>query len=82
MTYHIAFDDRLQQFKDEEWNPDSKSSKLIKAAQDINSAILKTDNGPQLWQKFNTPMYKSIIRGHEHIEKYVPMSINFIFVLN
>lgn len=71
MTYYVAFDKRLQQFKDEEWHCDSDSSKLIKAAQDINSAILKTDNGPQLWRYFDTPMYINIKRGHEHIEKYV-----------
>lgn len=78
VTHYIAFDDRLQQFKDEEWSPDSEASKLIKAAQDINSAILKTDNGPQLWRKFNTPMYNCIIKGHEHIEKYVFRSIFFL----
>lgn len=69
MTFYIAFDERLQQFKDDEWNSDSESSKLINAAQDINSAILKTDNGPQMWKIFDTPMYKNIKRGHEHIEK-------------
>ncbi|XP_060843094.1 cytochrome P450 302a1, mitochondrial-like isoform X1 [Rhopalosiphum padi] len=69
LTYYVAFDERLQWFKDEEWDSDSECSKLIKAANDINSAILKTDNGPQLWRKFDTPMYKSIKKGHEHIEK-------------
>lgn len=69
VTYFIAFDKRLQRFKDEEWNSDSECSKLIKAAHDINSAIMKTDNGPQLWRKFDTPMYKSIQKGHEQIER-------------
>jgi len=69
VTYYVAFDERLQQFIDEEWNPNSECSKLIKSAQDINSAILKTDNGPQLWRKFDTPMYTNIKKGHEHIEK-------------
>lgn len=69
VTYYVAFDKRLQQFQEEEWYSNSESSKLIKAANDINSAILKTDNGPQLWKKFNTPMYKKIKKGHEHIEK-------------
>lgn len=69
VTYYAAFDKRLQRFKDEEWHPDSDCSKLIQAAQDINGAIMKTDNGPQLWKKFDTPMYKNIKNGHEHIEK-------------
>lgn len=69
VTYYVAFDKRLQQFEDREWEANSECSKLIKAAQDINSAILKTDNGPQLWRKFDTPMYKNIKKGHEHIEK-------------
>lgn len=69
VTYYAAFDKRLQRFKDEEWYSDSDCSKLIQAAQDINSAIMKTDNGPQLWRKFDTPMYKNIKNGHEHIER-------------
>ncbi|XP_050433466.1 cytochrome P450 302a1, mitochondrial-like [Adelges cooleyi] len=69
LTYFIAFDERLQRFEDEEWESDSDSSNLIEAAQKINNAILKTDNGPQLWKKFDTPMYKNIKKGHEHIEK-------------
>ncbi|XP_025209121.1 cytochrome P450 302a1, mitochondrial-like isoform X2 [Melanaphis sacchari] len=76
LTYYVAFDERLQWFKDAEWDSDSECSKLIKAAHDINSAILKTDNGPQLWRKFNTPMYKSIIKGHEHIEKIALKVVN------
>ncbi|XP_022181134.1 cytochrome P450 302a1, mitochondrial-like isoform X1 [Myzus persicae] len=76
LTYYVTFDERLQRFKDEEWNSDSECSKLIKAAHDINSAILKTDNGPQLWRKFDTPMYKSIQKGHEHIEKIALKVVN------
>lgn len=69
VTYYAAFDERLQRFEDKEWNCDSECSKMIKAAQDINNAILKTDNGPQLWKKFETPMYKNIKMGHKHIER-------------
>ncbi|VVC39583.1 Cytochrome P450, E-class, group I,Cytochrome P450,Cytochrome P450, conserved site [Cinara cedri] len=76
LTYYAAFDKRLQRFKDEEWHCNSECSRLIRAAQDINSAILKTDNGPQLWRRFDTPMYRNIKKGHEHIEKIAIKAIN------
>ena len=64
-----AFDIRFNSFTDEEIQPDSKSAKLIDSAFVSNSTILKTDNGPQLWRKFETPAYRRFKKAQEFMER-------------
>nr|CAD7570881.1 unnamed protein product [Timema californicum] len=62
----VAFDVRLDSF-----NQNSElSSRLIDAALSINSSILRTDNGLQLWKWFDTPLYRKLKRSHLVLEQY------------
>ncbi|EFA04695.1 cytochrome P450 302a1, mitochondrial [Tribolium castaneum] len=63
-----AFDIRFQSFHDDELDPCSKSTKLLESAFVTNSTILKTDNGPQLWRKFETPAYRRLRKAQELME--------------
>ncbi|XP_044726569.1 cytochrome P450 302a1, mitochondrial-like [Chrysoperla carnea] len=60
LTCLVVFDERLNGFTKTELKENSTSSKLLQAAFDTNSSILGTDNGPQLWKYFDTPLYKTI----------------------
>nr|CAD7201492.1 unnamed protein product [Timema douglasi] len=61
----VAFDVRLDSF-----NQNSElSSRLIDAALSINSSILRTDNGLQLWKWFDTPLYRKLKRSHLVLEQ-------------
>lgn len=64
-----ALDLRLDSFSPTELHPNSRSSKLIQAALITNSCILKTDNGPHLWQKFETPLYRKLRKAQEYMEE-------------
>uniref|UniRef100_A0A8D8T6M5 Cytochrome P450 302a1, mitochondrial n=1 Tax=Cacopsylla melanoneura TaxID=428564 RepID=A0A8D8T6M5_9HEMI len=64
-----AFEERLGSFSDAQIQPESLSSKLIDAAMTANSCILKTDNGPQLWRKFDTPLYRKFKLAHGFLEE-------------
>lgn len=65
----VALDLRMNSFSKRELKPNSRSSKLMKAALTTNSCILKTDNGPQLWRKFETPLYKKLRKSQEFMEE-------------
>ncbi|KAI5750989.1 hypothetical protein M8J77_003161 [Diaphorina citri] len=65
----VAFEKRLHSFTADQISPQSLSSKLIQAAYTANSCVLKTDNGPQLWRKFDTPLYKKLKMAHGFIEE-------------
>lgn len=65
-----AFDVRFMSFYFDELHSESRSSKLIDSAFVTNSAILKTDNGPRLWRKFETPMYRKLRKAQEFMERY------------
>lgn len=69
MTCLIVFDERLNGFAKSELKENSTSSKLLQAAFDTNSSILGTDNGPQLWKYFDTPLYKTIKHGQLFMER-------------
>ncbi|XP_018324597.2 cytochrome P450 302a1, mitochondrial-like [Agrilus planipennis] len=64
-----ALDIRLNSFSKEELKANSKSTKLMEAALASNSCILKTDNGPQLWRRFNTPLYRKFTKAQEYMER-------------
>lgn len=68
MTCLVVFDTRLNSFSKEERSADSKSSKLIEAAFATNSAILKLDNGLQLWRFFETPLYRKLRKAQAYME--------------
>nr|CAD7394250.1 unnamed protein product [Timema cristinae] len=61
----VAFDVRLDSFNQKS----ELSSRLIDAALSINSSILRTDNGLQLWKWFDTPLYRKLKRSHLVLEQ-------------
>lgn len=65
LTCLIAFDERLNAFSEEEHDPKSRTSKLIKASDDSNEAVLPTDQGLQLWRFFETAAYKKLRKAQE-----------------
>lgn len=64
-----TMDVRFNSFSKQERKKYSRSSKLMKAALVTNSCILKLDNGPQLWRKFDTPMYRTLIKSQTYMEE-------------
>ncbi|CAG9771429.1 unnamed protein product [Ceutorhynchus assimilis] len=68
LTGHATLDLLLKSFSRDELNRHSTSSKLIKSALDTNSCILKLDNGPQLWKKFDTPLYRKLKKSQKYME--------------
>nr|UUB32674.1 cytochrome P450 CYP302A1 [Dendroctonus valens] len=69
LTGYAVLDLRLKTFSIEQLNKYSRSTKLINATYKANSCILKLDNGPQLWRKFNTPMYRRLKRSQLYMEE-------------
>lgn len=65
---HVAFDESLNSFSADELTPNSRTSRLIEAAAVINGGVTKTDNGLQLYKKFDTPLYRRITKAHSYIE--------------
>ncbi|KAF5298333.1 hypothetical protein FQR65_LT01111 [Abscondita terminalis] len=65
----VALDMRMNSFTKRELKSHSRSSQLMKAALTTNSCILKTDNGPQLWRKFETPLYKKLKKSQQFMEE-------------
>ncbi|KAL5291061.1 CYP302A1 family protein [Megaselia abdita] len=68
LTCLLTFDVRLNSFSIEEKHPNSKTSRLIRATETTNSCILPTDQGLQLWRKFETPTYKRLRRAQNFME--------------
>ncbi|CAH2014568.1 unnamed protein product [Acanthoscelides obtectus] len=68
LTGYSMLDIRLDSFSYHEHQKHSRTSRLIKAAYVTNSCILKTDNGPQLWKKFETPLYRKLRKSQEYME--------------
>jgi ecdysteroid 22-hydroxylase len=65
----LTFDERLNSFSPEEYLEDSRSSRLLKAAEETNSYTMPTDQGFQLWRFFETSDYRKIRESQEYIEK-------------
>ncbi|XP_046391836.1 cytochrome P450 302a1, mitochondrial-like [Ischnura elegans] len=68
LTCLVAFDVRMGSLSSF-FNEESLAKKLIQAALDSNSCILSTDNGPQLWRFFETPLYKKLRESQEVMER-------------
>ena len=67
----VTLDTRLGSLE-KDLTAESRPMKLLKAAIDTNSQILKTDNGLQLWRnrwKIKTPAYKKLCNSQEYIEQ-------------
>ncbi|KAJ8732686.1 hypothetical protein PYW07_015285 [Mythimna separata] len=64
----VAFNERFRSFNPEEQDPNSRSSKCIKAAFGSNSGIMRLDKG-FLWRLFQTPLYKTLADSQEYLEK-------------
>ncbi|XP_017795062.1 PREDICTED: cytochrome P450 302a1, mitochondrial-like [Habropoda laboriosa] len=64
----LIYNKRLNSFSKEERCENSTSSKLIDAAFTTNSAILKLDNGLQLWRFFETPLYRKLRKAQMYME--------------
>lgn len=66
----MTFDKRLNSFSDSERQPDSRSSKLIRASDDSNNTILSLDLGFPLWRCFETDTYRKLRKSQEYLEKF------------
>lgn len=64
----MTFDERLNAFSPDEQLPNSRSTKLMRAAETTNSIILPTDQGLQLWRHFETPKYRRLRKAQEYME--------------
>lgn len=71
LTCLIAFDERMNSFAEEERDPSSRTSKIIKASDDSNDAVLPTDQGLQLWRLIENAEYKKLRLGQEYNERFV-----------
>ncbi|XP_073840826.1 cytochrome P450 302a1, mitochondrial [Musca autumnalis] len=68
LTCLVTFGERLNSFSDEEQVPNSRSSKLMWAAETTNSNILPTDQGLGLWRHYETGPYKKLRKAQEYME--------------
>lgn len=66
---YLAFDVRMESFTEKQRQPDSRSSKLIKAAEDANSCILSLDQGIPIWHYIETPTYRKFRLAQEYLER-------------
>ena len=69
LTCLLTFDERLNAFSENERRPESRSSRLMAAAEETNSLILPLDQGFQLWRLFETPEYRKLRKSQEFIEQ-------------
>lgn len=75
---YLAFDIRMESFSDKERQPNSKSNKLIQAAEDSNSCLLPLDQGLPIWRRIETPVYRKFRLSQEYLERYDRQSNNRI----
>lgn len=69
LTCLMTFDERLNAFSENERRPESRSSRLMAAAETTNSLILPLDQGFQLWRLFETSEYRQLRKSLEFIEE-------------
>lgn len=72
MVSYLAFDVRMESFTDKERDPTSRSSRLMKAAEDTGTCLLPLDQGLPIWQYIETPVYRKFRLAQEYIERYFP----------
>lgn len=71
MVSYLAFDVRMESFTDKERHPTSRSSRLMKAAEDTGTCLLPLDQGLPIWQYIETPVYRKFRLAQEYIERYL-----------
>ncbi|XP_049767021.1 cytochrome P450 302a1, mitochondrial [Schistocerca cancellata] len=64
----VAFDVNLGSLTEDGLKNESRSSKLIKAAETTNSCVVELDNGLQLWKFMETPLYKKFKIAYHFME--------------
>ncbi|XP_014488066.1 PREDICTED: cytochrome P450 302a1, mitochondrial [Dinoponera quadriceps] len=69
LTCLILFDVRMNSFSETERHLNSRSSRLIDAAFETNSVILRLDNGLRLWRFWETPLYKKLCKSQNYMEE-------------
>lgn len=72
---YLAFDVRMRAFGASESEPNSRSSKLIQAAEDANSCLIPLDQGVPIWHHFETPTYRKFRLAQEYLES---VAIEFV----
>lgn len=75
MVSYLAFDVRMESFTDKERHPTSKSTRLMKAAEDTSTCLLPLDQGLPIWQLYETSVYRKFRLASEYIERYVKLWI-------
>lgn len=68
---YLAFDVRMRSFTHQERNPASRSTRLLKAAEDANSCSIPLDRSIPIWRFFETPMYRQFRQAQEFVERFV-----------
>ncbi|XP_013186140.2 cytochrome P450 302a1, mitochondrial [Amyelois transitella] len=64
----VGFNEKFDSFSQLEQERDSRSSKVISAAFDSNSGIMKLDKGI-LWKIIKTPLYRKLVKSQDYLEK-------------
>ncbi|XP_039489050.1 cytochrome P450 302a1, mitochondrial isoform X1 [Drosophila santomea] len=68
LTCLLTFGARLQSFSPQEQAPESRSTRLMDAAETTNSCILPTDQGLQLWRFLDTPSFRKLSQAQSYME--------------
>ncbi|KAH8305025.1 hypothetical protein KR059_002256 [Drosophila kikkawai] len=68
LTCLLTFGARLQSFSPKEQDAESRSTRLMHAAETTNSCILPTDQGLQLWRFLETPSYRKLSHAQSYME--------------
>lgn len=66
---YLSFDVRMESFSDKERHPQSKSSRLVQAAEDANSCLIPLDQGFPIWRYIETPIYRKFRLAQEYLER-------------
>lgn len=69
MVCCLAFDVRMESFTEKERHEMSRSSRLIKAAEDTNECLLPLDQGFPIWRFIETPFYRKLRLSQEYLER-------------
>lgn len=58
----------MESFTEKERCPESRSTKLIQAAEDSNSCLIPLDQGFPIWRYIETPVYRKFRLSQEYLE--------------
>lgn len=66
---YLAFDVRMDSFTEKQRHPESRSTRLIQAAEDANSCLVPLDQGLPIWRYIETPTYRKLRLSLEYLER-------------